>query len=271
MSIVAVGASGGWIAVRVSTRSQQNEASSRGCLRGAEGSMRKDTFDEPPLRWTRQTSTKVCSIRWYRTRRQSGMWQTSVGNDLRAVICIRNNFSLRPLGGVYRTIGPARWRPDEPMVIRGGGHSEVRRHQIRRSDEFLARSFCADEFAKHGPNSTVAQMNFACSHARGTLRGRAWQMPPLRRSRTGAMYARCHLCCGRGHPAGIRYLQQARATSRTAFRPSPDDTAWPLPITSSPKRTPAGRWSQKSAACPDQMSARHHSTWPARGLRCGSA
>jgi hypothetical protein len=128
------------------------------------------------------------------------------------------------------------------MVIRGGGHREVRRHQIRRSDEFLARSFCADEFAKHGPNSTVAQMNFACSHARGTLRGRAWQMPPLRRSRTGAMYARCHLCCGRGHPAGIRYLQQSKSYVAHGFQTlarrhrlaaadhviSEKDASWPL-------------------------------------------
>ena len=43
----------------------------------------------------------------------------------------------------------------------------------------FARSFGADEFAKHGLNSTVAQVNFAYRHAHGTLRGLHWQMPPL--------------------------------------------------------------------------------------------
>lgn len=71
----------------------------------------------------------------------------------------------------------------------------------------FARSFCADEFAKNGLDSTVAQVNFAYTPrarhaARTALAGAA-----IRRSRTGAMYARCHLCCGRRHPAGIRYLQ----------------------------------------------------------------
>jgi dTDP-4-dehydrorhamnose 3,5-epimerase len=59
---------------------------------------------------------------------------------------------------------------------------------------FFARSFCADEFAKHGLDSTVAQVNFAYSHARGTLRGLHWQAPPfaeakLVRCTRGAIFA----------------------------------------------------------------------------------
>jgi dTDP-4-dehydrorhamnose 3,5-epimerase len=59
---------------------------------------------------------------------------------------------------------------------------------------FFARSFCADEFARHGLDSTVAQVNFAYSHARGTLRGLHWQVPPfaeakLVRCTRGAIFA----------------------------------------------------------------------------------
>jgi len=71
----------------------------------------------------------------------------------------------------------------------------------------FARSFGADEFAKHGLNSTVAQVNFAYRHAHGTLRGLHWQMPPLGEAELVRCTRGCHLCCGRRHPAGIRYLQ----------------------------------------------------------------
>jgi len=59
---------------------------------------------------------------------------------------------------------------------------------------FFARSFCADEFAKHGLDSTVAQVNFAYNHARGTLRGMRRQVPPfaeakLVRCTRGAIFA----------------------------------------------------------------------------------
>lgn len=59
---------------------------------------------------------------------------------------------------------------------------------------FFARSFCADEFAKHGLDSTVAQVNFAYNHARGTLRGLRRQVLPfaeakLVRCTRGAIFA----------------------------------------------------------------------------------
>jgi dTDP-4-dehydrorhamnose 3,5-epimerase len=59
---------------------------------------------------------------------------------------------------------------------------------------FFARSFCADEFARHGLDSTVAQVNYAYNHARGTLRGLHRQVPPyaeakLVRCTRGAIFA----------------------------------------------------------------------------------
>jgi len=104
----------------------------------------------------------------------------------------------------------------------------------------FARSFGADEFAKHGLNSTVAQVNFAYRHAHGTLRGLHWQMPPLGE----AELVRCARGVIFAMAVDIRResatFSKARATSRTAFRPSPDDLAWPLPITVISEK-PAGR------------------------------
>jgi dTDP-4-dehydrorhamnose 3,5-epimerase len=59
---------------------------------------------------------------------------------------------------------------------------------------FFARSFCADEFEKHGLDSTVAQVNYDYNHARGTLRGLRRQVPPfaeakLVRCTRGAIFA----------------------------------------------------------------------------------
>jgi dTDP-4-dehydrorhamnose 3,5-epimerase len=59
---------------------------------------------------------------------------------------------------------------------------------------FFARTFCADEFSKHSMDSTVAQVNYAYSHVRGTLRGLHRQVPPyaeakLVRCTRGAVFA----------------------------------------------------------------------------------
>ena len=59
---------------------------------------------------------------------------------------------------------------------------------------FFARSFCADEFPKHGLDSTVAQVNYAYNHGRGTLRSLHRQVPPhaeakLVRCTRGAIFA----------------------------------------------------------------------------------
>jgi dTDP-4-dehydrorhamnose 3,5-epimerase len=65
----------------------------------------------------------------------------------------------------------------------------------RRSDPrgFFARSFCGEEFAAHGLNSTVVQCNISFNHQRGTLRGMHYQVPPapeakLVRCLRGAIY-----------------------------------------------------------------------------------
>ena len=49
-----------------------------------------------------------------------------------------------------------------------------------RADErgFFARTFCAREFEEHGLKPTVAQANVSFNHARGTLRGMHYQVPP---------------------------------------------------------------------------------------------
>ncbi len=43
---------------------------------------------------------------------------------------------------------------------------------------FFSRSFCANEFADHGLNSSVAQTNICFNHTPGTLRGLHRQKPP---------------------------------------------------------------------------------------------
>ena len=48
---------------------------------------------------------------------------------------------------------------------------------------FFARSFCADEFAKHGLDAAVAQTNISFNRTRGTLRGLHRQVPPYREAK----------------------------------------------------------------------------------------
>ncbi len=49
-----------------------------------------------------------------------------------------------------------------------------------RSDErgFVARSYCANEFAEHGLEPAVVQANVSFNHKAGTLRGMHYQVPP---------------------------------------------------------------------------------------------
>jgi dTDP-4-dehydrorhamnose 3,5-epimerase len=50
----------------------------------------------------------------------------------------------------------------------------------RREDErgFFARFFCCREFAEHGLQSQIVQINTSFSRQRGTLRGMHYQLPP---------------------------------------------------------------------------------------------
>lgn len=64
-----------------------------------------------------------------------------------------------------------------------------------REDErgFFARAWCAREFAEHGLESTMLQVNLSYNRRRGTLRGLHYQRPPhaeakLIRCIRGALY-----------------------------------------------------------------------------------
>lgn len=43
---------------------------------------------------------------------------------------------------------------------------------------FFARTWCVDEFKKHGLNPQLVQCNISFNHKKGTLRGMHWQVPP---------------------------------------------------------------------------------------------
>ena len=82
MSIVAVAASAeGQLRYPCRLDHSNTRQPSRGRLRGAEGSMRNDTFDEPPV-WV-NTPNHYEEYRQYWTWSPSSVRQTSVGNDLR--------------------------------------------------------------------------------------------------------------------------------------------------------------------------------------------
>lgn len=65
----------------------------------------------------------------------------------------------------------------------------------KREDDrgFFARAWCADEFAQHGLDTTLAQCSISFNHKRGTLRGMHWQAEPhgevkVVRCTAGAIY-----------------------------------------------------------------------------------
>lgn len=64
-----------------------------------------------------------------------------------------------------------------------------------RNDErgFFARSFCQDEFSRHGLNPCIAQCNISYNRQKGTLRGMHYQTRPYEEAKTvrctrGAIY-----------------------------------------------------------------------------------
>ena len=44
---------------------------------------------------------------------------------------------------------------------------------------FFARSFCKDEFQKHGLETDIVQCNISYNKKKGTLRGMHYQVPPF--------------------------------------------------------------------------------------------
>lgn len=63
-----------------------------------------------------------------------------------------------------------------PTPLRGAFVVDIERRADGRG--FFARSFCQDEFRKHGLNPFVAQCNISFNDKRGTLRGMHYQAEP---------------------------------------------------------------------------------------------
>lgn len=63
-----------------------------------------------------------------------------------------------------------------PTDIAGVTIVDIEPHRDNRG--FFARSFCSDEFARHGMDSTMLQTSISYNFARGTLRGLHRQTPP---------------------------------------------------------------------------------------------
>ena len=63
----------------------------------------------------------------------------------------------------------------------------VRLKRIEDHRGFFARGFCRDEFASHGLNSNMMQLNVGFSHSKGTLRGLHYQEAP----HAEAKFVRC--------------------------------------------------------------------------------
>lgn len=81
-------------------------------------------------------------------------------------------------------------------------------HQDERG--FFARTFCVDEFEKHGLNSNVVQCNLSSNLKAGTLRGMHFQQPPL----SEAKLVRC--VCGAIHDVVVD-LRPHSATYKSHF------------------------------------------------------
>lgn len=87
---------------------------------------------------------------------------------------------------------------------------------------FFATAFCADEFAKHGLNPTVAQVNYAYNHARGTLRGLHRQVPPYAEAKSvrctrGAIFAVAVDVRSTGENFGARVTVELTAENRRSL------------------------------------------------------
>jgi len=69
--------------------------------------------------------------------------------------------------------------------LRGAYLIDIEPHQDERG--FFARSWCADEFEKHGLNPRLVQCNISFNKKRGTLRGMHYQAAPF----PEAKFVRC--------------------------------------------------------------------------------
>src|SRR5665213_121374 len=64
----------------------------------------------------------------------------------------------------------------EALPLAGAHRIRQERHEDFRG--YFSRTFCADEFSKHGLNPALAQCNTSFNKLRGTLRGLHWQASP---------------------------------------------------------------------------------------------
>jgi dTDP-4-dehydrorhamnose 3,5-epimerase len=62
------------------------------------------------------------------------------------------------------------------LALKGAFLIELERQEDERG--FFARTFCVEEFAARGLETTIAQCSVSYNHRRGTLRGLHYQNPP---------------------------------------------------------------------------------------------
>ena len=78
-----------------------------------------------------------------------------------------------------------------PTSLDGAFIIDIEKREDARG--FFARAWCADEFAQHDLDTTLAQCSISFNHKRGTLRGMHWQAEPhgevkVVRCTAGAIY-----------------------------------------------------------------------------------
>jgi dTDP-4-dehydrorhamnose 3,5-epimerase len=72
----------------------------------------------------------------------------------------------------------------EFIAARIPGPYLIRRRQIADARGHFARAWCSAEFAEHGLDSTIAQINMAVSIRKGTIRGLHYQRAPHDEAKT---------------------------------------------------------------------------------------
>jgi dTDP-4-dehydrorhamnose 3,5-epimerase len=63
-----------------------------------------------------------------------------------------------------------------PLAVEGAYSIEIERREDHRG--FFARTFCEEEFRRHGLDPVITQCNLSWNRARGTLRGIHFQREP---------------------------------------------------------------------------------------------
>ncbi len=69
-----------------------------------------------------------------------------------------------------------------PLAVAGAHRVEALRNDDTRGS--FSRTWCAEAYARAGLTPRAAQVNVSASHARGTLRGLHYQLPPRQQAKT---------------------------------------------------------------------------------------